>query len=81
MTEQNSYHNTLKHIFTICDKNKNGTLSIDEFKSAVIQIKPSLTKEELETYFSEADKNKNGVVDFDEFELFINNYKLLSNGL
>ena len=59
---------TIKKIIAILDKNKSGTINLQEFKI--------LYPEKTENFFDEFDLNHNGEIDSEEFEKFIKTKEL-----
>jgi len=53
--------------FRVFDYDKNGSISKEELKEAMVNLGQRCTEEEFALMFAEADKNKNGRIDFDEF--------------
>jgi Ca2+-binding EF-hand superfamily protein len=53
--------------FRVFDYDKNGSISKEELREAMVNLGQRCTEEEFALMFAEADKNKNGRIDFDEF--------------
>ena len=51
------------------DSDGNGTLDLEEFKTAYKQLHSNVTDAQLEAMFEEADLDKSGTLDFDEFSV------------
>lgn len=66
---QDEYEKTLSKIFQSIDKDKDGTISKDEFKIAYqfLDEKAFLLDEEIDQIFALVDTNNNGVIDYSEF--------------
>jgi len=56
-------------IFDQIDSDGNGTLDLEEFKTAYKQLHSNVTDAQLEAMFEEADLDKSGTLDFDEFSV------------
>lgn len=57
----------LREAFAMFDKDHNGVISMDEFRSVLQALGQEPTDEELHVMMKSVDTDKNGVVDFDEF--------------
>lgn len=71
--------NELDFIFKEVDVNGNGTIELEEFLSASIQMEETLTERNMRNAFEFLDKDSNGELDPEELKQFIsllpNNYK------
>ena len=68
----------LAQIFNEIDIDKNGVLTIEEFKKVAENSSNSITEEDAEKLFHRWDTNKNGVIEFDEFIVgMVNHYSSL----
>lgn len=56
-----------KRIFEKFDKDKDGKLSLDEFREAALAFYPNFSQEETITLFKEIDVNGDGEIDADKF--------------
>lgn len=57
----------LKAAFAVFDKDKNGYISREELRSAMILMKEQVTDHELDQVMNEADLDHDGQISFDEF--------------
>ncbi|KAG2447873.1 hypothetical protein HYH02_007329 [Chlamydomonas schloesseri] len=57
----------LKEVFDLMDKDKGGTLSIDEVKGLMELLGMKVRQEELEAMIAEIDNSGDGNIDFNEF--------------
>ncbi|KAK9816876.1 hypothetical protein WJX72_006443 [[Myrmecia] bisecta] len=63
----------LKEVFSVFDRNGNGTISADELRAAIKSIGEELSEQDIEDTIHLADKSGNGEIDYDEFAQFILN--------
>lgn len=61
----------LQEVFSVFDKDKDGYISFDELKLAMINLGERLTTEELKAMMVAADKDGNELIDFDEFKAML----------
>ena len=61
----------LMHLFETIDKDKSGSIAIDELAHTVRRLVPDLSEDEIQTIMNTADKNGNGQLQFEEFCEFI----------
>mmetsp|Transcript_10017 Transcript_10017/g.22819 ORF Transcript_10017/g.22819 Transcript_10017/m.22819 type:complete len:81 (+) Transcript_10017:109-351(+) len=61
----------IKKKFMTMDKNRDGTLDLDEMLSLLQRGNPSMTRMEVKRLFAGVDVNKDGRVQFDEFVDYI----------
>lgn len=59
--------NGLKQIFNEIDKDKSGTLTIDEFRAAIKRKGSLMSEDELSNLMENADVNSDGTIDYEEF--------------
>lgn len=59
--------------FQLFDKDKNGFISIDEFKCILELVQTNFNQEEVKEIFDMTDVNKDGKIDYREFVTFWNN--------
>jgi len=57
--------------FRIMDQNSNGVISVEEFRTALMDYGINLTKDHSAEILWRFDKNKDGFVDFNEFLRFL----------
>ncbi|GET35566.1 EF-hand domain-containing protein [Microseira wollei] len=57
----------LKKTFEIFDKDRNGAISINEFKQVIQALGQSVTETQLQEIIAESDINRDGEIDFEEF--------------
>lgn len=58
--------------FTLFDKDKNGYISIDEFRSILQMVNSKFSEEEMKEIFKMTDVSKDGKIDYREFVDFWN---------
>nr|1TIZ_A Chain A, calmodulin-related protein, putative [Arabidopsis thaliana] len=56
-----------KRVFEKFDKNKDGKLSLDEFREVALAFSPYFTQEDIVKFFEEIDVDGNGELNADEF--------------
>ncbi|EOA32409.1 hypothetical protein CARUB_v10015681mg [Capsella rubella] len=56
-----------KRVFDKFDKNKDGKLSLDEFREAALAFSPNFSQEDIAKFFKEIDVDGNGELNADEF--------------
>ncbi|CAL9219425.1 unnamed protein product [Arabidopsis halleri] len=56
-----------KRVFEKFDKNKDGKLSLDEFREAALAFSPNFTQDDIVKFFEEIDVDGNGELNADEF--------------
>lgn len=52
---------------TVFDKDGNGTIDLEELRTALTQIGETMTDTEVEELFEAADSNRDGSLDYNEF--------------
>ncbi|MCO5570364.1 hypothetical protein L7F22_024084 [Adiantum nelumboides] len=57
----------LKHMFNMMDTNKNGVLSVEEFKTGLHKLGSQLAENEIQQLMEAADVDKNGFLDYGKF--------------
>lgn len=57
----------LKEAFRFYDKDGEGFLTIETLSSILLELEPSLGKDELQDIIDEVDEDGSGTIDFDEF--------------
>lgn len=57
----------IREVFDLFDGNRDGTVSVDELKTALAALDNQLSKEELKELCNTIDADGNGYIDFDEF--------------
>ncbi|XP_010510429.1 PREDICTED: probable calcium-binding protein CML34 [Camelina sativa] len=56
-----------KRVFDKFDKNKDGKLSLDEFREVALAFSPKISQEDIVKFFNEIDADGNGELNADEF--------------
>lgn len=56
-----------KSIFKAIDTDHSGTIDLQEFTTALINLKIDITEEDIKRLFNAIDRNGNGVLDYVEF--------------
>jgi len=70
----------LRHLFQKMDEDDSGTLSLDEFKHAMV-MHPEIPEDQVEQIFSKMDSNHSGEVDYTEFlAATVSSHKIVSRG-
>lgn len=59
--------------FQLFDKDKNGYISIDEFKTILQMVQSNFNQKEIKEIFDMTDASKDGKIDYREFVTFWNN--------
>lgn len=57
----------IKQTFLKFDKNKNGSIEIEELNNVMVSLGKTLSEEELKAVLDASDKNENGKLEFNEF--------------
>merc|ERR1711971_340466 len=61
----------LKEAFTTFDKNGDGVISLEEFKTVMCKMGDKMSEEDAEVIFKDCDVNGNGVLGMEEFATFM----------
>lgn len=76
-TDKQSEEEELKNSFKLFDKDKSGTIDVEELKKVLTSIGEKLSDKEVDVLFREADRNKDGHIQYSEFvKLFTKDMKL-----
>jgi len=59
--------NEMRDAFNVFDKDKGGTISIDELHNVLDSLSHKATNEEIQAMISQVDVNNDGEISFDEF--------------
>lgn len=57
----------IKETFLKFDKNKNGSIELEELNNVMVSLGKTLSQEELKDLLDASDKNENGQLEFNEF--------------
>ena len=60
-----------RKVFNLFDKDKNGTLSQQEFARMVRLLGKNITDDEVKVLFAQVDNNHNGMIEFKEFLVLV----------
>mmetsp|Transcript_59310 Transcript_59310/g.69356 ORF Transcript_59310/g.69356 Transcript_59310/m.69356 type:complete len:111 (+) Transcript_59310:152-484(+) len=58
-----------REIFDKCDVDRSGSITFDEFKAMLPQLKIQMTEPKMLKYFHQCDMDKSGKINFDEFKV------------
>ena len=61
----------LKEAFKTFDKNGDGVVSLEEFKTVMCKMGDKMAEEDAEAIFKDCDVNGNGVLGMEEFAVFM----------
>merc|ERR1711935_1218820 len=61
----------LKEAFSTFDKNGDGVVSLEKFKTVMCKMGEQMSEEDAETIFKDCDVNGNGVLGMEEFAVFM----------
>lgn len=71
---------SLRRTFSAYDKEGNGNLSYESFKSMVSRLDPSFSEKDIEIIFDAIDTDHSKTIEFDEFNSYFCKVNGLPNG-